>query len=277
MQRRITQAVSIVLLTCLLLLSFVPILMMIAMSLRKSLDIFGDFWGLPLRPEFDNYSSAFTLLAGSTFNSLYISLVSVAGILILSTISGYVFGRLKFLGREALFYMVLALMMVPGVLLLTPNYVLAMKLGLRDTYWGLWFFYVAGGQVFGIFLCRSFFQSLPDDLFEAVRLEGASELQCIWHIAVPLSRPILVTIGIMSFLGLYNDLIWPMLIINDPSKETLMLALLHFNPVDDRTSNRPDLGIQAAGYAFASLPLLIAFWFGMKYYIQGITSGAMKA
>ena len=161
------------------------------------------------------------------------------------------------MGREFLFYLVLALMMVPGMLLLTPKYVLAMNLGLRDTYWGLWLFYISGGQVFGIFLCRSFFASLPEELFEAARIEGASEIQCILHIAVPLSRPILVTIAIMTFIGLYNDLIWPMLIINETGKETLMLALLHFNPVDKQMPNRPDLGIQAAGHVFASLPLLL--------------------
>lgn len=275
--RSIWQSASLLLLSLLLLLAFVPILMMLNISLRRSIDVFADFWALPSPPQWRNYGSAFSLLWRPALNSIYVSALSVLGVVALATVSGYVFARLKFMGRELLFYLILALMMVPGMLLLTPNYALAMQLGLRDSYWGLWLFYVAGGQIFGIFLCRSFFASLPEELFESARLEGASELRCIWHIAVPLSRPILVTIGIMVFLGLYNDLIWPLLIINDPAKETLMLALLHFNPVDQQIPSRADVGVQAAGYAFAALPLLFVFWFGMKYYIRGVTSGAIKA
>lgn len=271
------QRIALATLVVLLLLSFVPFFMMIGMSLRKSVDIFGDFWGWPYPAQFGNYADAFRLLLLPALNSLFISVASVGGILVCATLSGYAFARLRFMGRELLFYLILMLMMVPGMLLLTPNYVLAMKLGLRDTYWGLWFFYVAGGQVVGIFLLRNFIQALPEDLFEAARIEGANEFQCIWHIAVPLSRPILVTVGIMAFLGLYNDLIWPMLILNDPDKETLMLALLHFNPVDRKVSNRADLGVQAAGYVFSAIPMLIVFWFGMKSYIRGVTSGALKA
>ncbi len=276
MKPRFGQKASLIVLVALLLLSFVPVFMMLNMSLRRSIDIFGDFWGTPFPPRFENYANAFSLLLRPALHSLWIGLSSVAGILCLATLSGYAFARLRFPGRELLFYLVLALMMVPGMLLLTPNYVLAVSLGLRDSYWGLWLFYVAGGQVFAIFLLRRFLQGLPEDLFEAARLEGATEIQCLWHIAVPLSRPILVTIGIMTFLGLYNDLIWPLLIIDDPDRETMMMALLHFNPVDRRVSNRPDLGVQAAGYVFASLPILIVFWFGMKSYIEGVTSGALK-
>ena len=276
MAGRRNQTICRIALWVILFLAYVPILMMLSMSLRRSIDIFGDFWGAPWPPRFLNYANAFGLLLRPALNTLWVAGVSVVGVLALSTMAGYAFGRLRFLGREFLFYMVLALMMVPGMLLLTPNYVLAMDLGLRDTYWGLWLFYMSGGQVLGIFLLRNFIQALPEDLFESARIEGATELQCIWHIAVPLSRPILVTIGIMTFFGLYNDLIWPLLILNDPDKETMMLALLHFNPVDRRVSNRPDMGVQTAGYVVASIPLLLVFWFGMKSYIQGLTSGAVK-
>jgi len=261
----------------LLALEYLPIIMMVNISFRKSIDIFANFWDFPWPLETGNYANAFRKLFLPALNSMLVSLGSVCGILILATLSGHVFGRLKFMGKNLLFYMVLALMMVPTMLLLAPNYALAVKLGLRDTYWGLWLFYIASGQVFGIFLCTSFFKSLPESLYEAARLDGANELQCIWHISVPLSRPILVTVGIMTFLSFYNDLIWPMLILNDPNKETLMLALMSFNPVDPKQSSRPDIGVQAAGYVFASLPLLAVFWFGMKHYIRGITAGAIKA
>ena len=277
MKRKRPQILILALLTILLILAFVPIIVMLFMSLRRTIDILSNFWAFPHSPEWSNFASAFTMLLRPALNSMFISLVSVLGVVALSTISGYVFARLKFFGREFLFYLILVLMMVPAMLLLTPNYVLAVDLGIRGSYWGLWLFYVASGQVLGIFLCRSFFSSLPNELFESARMEGASELQCIRHIAIPLSKPILVTIGIITFLSFYNDLIWPMLILTETDKETLMLALLKFNPVDKQMPSRASMGVQAAGYVFASLPLLFVFWYGMKYYISGITSGAVKA
>jgi ABC-type glycerol-3-phosphate transport system permease component len=151
-----------------------------------------------------------------------------------------------------------------------------MKLGLRDSYWGLWFFYVSSGQIVSIFLMRSFFAALPEDLFEAARLDGASEWQCIWHIAVPLCRPIMVTVAITTLMMFYNDLIWPLLMINDPNRETLMQALLRFIPADRESTGRMDLGAVTAGYVFASAPIIVIFWFGMKAYVRGVLSGAVK-
>lgn len=138
-------------------------------------------------------------------------------------------------------------------------------------------FYVAGGQVFAIFLLRAFFQAQPEELFESARMDGAGELRCIWSIAWPISTPILATIGIMNFLGLYNDLIWPMLMINSPDRVTLMVALQQYAPNVEMVLSRPDIGVQTAGFVFASIPILVMFVFGMKYYVQGITSGALKA
>ena len=123
---------------------------------------------------------------------------------------------------------------------------------------------------------RSFFAALPEELFESARLDGASEWQCIWRIAVPLCRPILVTVAITTTIGVYNDLIWPLLMINNPERETLMQALLRFIPADREATGRTDLGAVTAGYVFASLPILAIFWIGMKAYIRGTLSGAVK-
>ncbi len=263
-------------LSSLLLAAYLPILMMVSMSLRESGRIYADFWALPWPLYPANYASAFSVLFWPAVNTLLICGVTVAGVLVLSTVSGYAFARLKFPGRSVLFGVVMMLMMTPGMLLLTPNYVLAVKLGLRDTYAGLWLFYVSSGQVLGIFLMRSFFAALPEELFESARLDGASEWQCIWRIAVPLCRPILVTVAITTTIGVYNDLIWPLLMINNPERETLMQALLRFIPADREATGRTDLGAVTAGYVFASLPILAIFWIGMKAYIRGTLSGAVK-
>lgn len=264
------------LLSTLLLAAYLPIVMMVLMSLRESSQIYANFWGLPWPLHPANYANAMGVLLQPTFNTLFICATSVAGVLFLSTLSGYAFGRMRFPGRSLLFGLVMILMMVPGMLLLTPNYVLAMNLGLRDSYWGLWLFYVSSGQIVAIFLMKSFFAALPEELFESARLAGASEWQCIWLIAVPLCRPILVTVAITTLMMFYNDLIWPLLMINDPKRETLMQALLRFVPADKQATGRTDLGAVTAGYVFASVPILLIFWFGMKAYVRGVLSGAVK-
>ena len=267
---------SLALLSSLLLAAYLPIVMLLLMSVRESARIYADFWALPWPLHPANYSTALTLLFRPALNTLFICTTSVAGVLVLSTLAGYAFARLKFPGRSVLFGLVMILMMVPGMLLLTPNYVLAMKFGLRDSYWSLWLFYVSSGQIVAIYLMRSFFAALPEELFEAARLAGASEWQCIWLIAVPLCRPILVTVAITTAMMFYNDLIWPLLMINDPEHETLMQALLRFVPADREATGRMDLGVVTAGYVFASIPIIAIFWIGMKAYVRGVLSGAVK-
>ncbi|MDB6127195.1 MAG: carbohydrate transporter permease [Verrucomicrobia bacterium] len=264
------------LLSSILLAAYLPILMMASMSLRESGSIYANFWAPPWPLHPANYANAFSVLFWPALNTLLLCAITVGGVLFLSTVSGYAFARMKFPGRSILFGVVMVLMMTPATLLLTPNYVLAMKLGLRDTYAGLWLFYVSSGQVMGIFLMRSFFAALPEELFESARLDGASEWQCIWRIAVPLCWPILVTVAITTTLFVYNDLIWPMLMINNPDRETLMQALLRFIPADREATGRTDLGAVTAGYVFASIPILVIFWLGMKSYIRGTLSGAVK-
>ena len=268
--------ISFALLIALLVVAYVPMIMMGLMSLRESLDIYRDFWAPPWPIHLSNYGNAFAVLLRPAINTLFICVVSVMAVLTLSTLSGYAFARMKFPARSILYGSVMILMMVPGMLLLTPNYVLATKLGLRDSYWGLWLFYISTGQIMGIFLMRSFFAALPEELFESARLAGATEWQCVRYIAVPLCRPILVTVAITTLMTLYNDLIWPLLMINELEHETLMQALLRFIPADREATGRMDLGAVAAGYVFASVPILLIFWIGMKAYVRGILSGAVK-
>jgi ABC-type glycerol-3-phosphate transport system permease component len=167
-------------------------------------------------------------------------------------------------------------MMIPGVILLTPHFILANDLGLRGSLWGLVLFYVAGGLPFGIFLITTFFRSQPAEIFEAARIDGASEWQSLTRIALPLAFPILVTVAIMNFVSIYSDFIWPSLMLRQ-EQQTIMLALEQYNPASSEFSNRADLGRQTAGYLVATIPQLIVFSVGMKYFIKGVTSGAVKA
>lgn len=263
-------------LTLLLFLTFFIALLMVALSLRPTILIYVDFWRLPWPPTFENYRVAALDLVPATLRTLYVAAVSIAGLLTGGCIAAYAFARMRFPGRDALFYVVLAVMMIPGVILLTPHFVMANDLQLRGSLWGLIVFYVAGGLPFAIFLITTFFRSQPAEIFEAARIDGASEVQSLVHMAVPLAWPILVTVAIMNFLSIYSDFIWPSLMLTQ-SQQTLMLALEQYNPQVSEFTNRPDIGLQTAGYVFATLPQLVVFAFGMKYFVQGVTSGAIKA
>lgn len=264
----------------LLVLSFVPILLMLSMSFRNSTDIYVSFWSLiPVPLYLQNYTNAMLLLTWPLARTLFVFAISIVGILVFSTISGYVFARLQFPGRAFLYWLILAVMLIPGTIMLTPEFILANQLHLRGSLLGLSVFYIAGSQSFAIFLLRSFFQTQPAEMFESARVDGASELRALWSIAVPLAWPIIITLAIMNFISIYGDLIWPMLMLPDPSTQTLIIALQTYSPGSASAglvSALPDIGGQAAGYVFASIPQLIVFVFGMRYFIQGLTSGAVK-
>ncbi|MBX3015235.1 MAG: carbohydrate ABC transporter permease [Caldilineaceae bacterium] len=275
-QRRFGTTIQYLLLGLLLFFAFFIILVMISMSLRPTVLIYADFWALPWPPVMSNYQTAVFDLIPSMGRTLFISVVSILGVLVVACPSAYAFARMRFPGSGVLFYVVLAVMMIPGIILLTPHFILAQQLQLRGSLYGLILFYIAGGQPFAIFLLSTFFRSQSEEIFEAARIDGASELHSLIRIAVPLAWPILMTVAILNFLGIYDDFIWPRLMLPQ-HLETLVLALERYNPQIGEYSNRPELGPQAAGYVFASLPQLFIFVFAMKYFIQGLTSGAVKA
>lgn len=275
-KRRFNNVLSLTILGILLFLSFVPVFMMVTMSLKDSLLIDLDFWALPIPPKWSNFSTALGDLILPAIRTIGVATVSIVAIPLFACMAAYAFARLSFFGKEALFYLVIFIFLVPGVLTLTPSFVLAGKLGLRNSLTGLTVFYIAGGQVFAIFLLRTFFQAQPEEMFEAARIDGAKELDVLWSIAIPLARPILITIAIMNFMSIYNDLIWPLLMLPSRDQQTLTLALQNYSPVNEKMPSRPDLGVIMAGYAFSSVPILLVFVFGMRYYIEGLTSGALK-
>ena len=256
-----------------LVLTFVPLAIMVTMSFRNNGQIYANFWGLPDPWLLSNYVQGFTSVIHYALNSVADSLASVALIVVLSSLSGYVFARHRFPGKEVLYLLILGLLMIPGILTLIPAFVLTHQLGIWNTPLALILPWTAGGQVLGIFLCRSFIASLPEELFEAGRIDGAGEFQLWYKVAVPLSWPILMTIAILSMVNNYNDFIWPLLVISSDSLQVISVGLTQFTTAHGVT----DYGPQMAAYVVASVPLLIVFLFGMKYFIQGITSGAIKA
>jgi ABC-type glycerol-3-phosphate transport system permease component len=261
-----------IVLAMLLAVSLLPFVMMLLLSLKTNADIFTRFWGLPQPARWDFYREAAVALKGYLLNTLIVTVVVVPGVLLLSSLSGYALSRLTFRGRDAVFALILALLVVPGILTLIPTYALVQSMGLLNTRWALILPYLAGGQVLGVVLCRTFFASLPDELFEAMRLDGAGDLQIYRHLALPLSLPTLATIAIMSTLGIYNDYIWPLVTISDSSLQTFTVGVTRF-----AGEFNLDYGPTLAGYVIGSLPLIALFAVGMRAFVQGVTSGALKA
>jgi ABC-type glycerol-3-phosphate transport system permease component len=268
----LSQGAILVALFALLAFSFVTIVVMLFFSLKDNGQIYGRFWGLPDPVRWENYTAGWETMRRYVFNSLLYSIASVVGVVFLSSLSGYVFARHRFPGKEVIYVMILALLMVPGVLTLIPAFVLVRDLGLLNTPWALILPWTAGGQVFGILLCRSFFATLPQELFDAAKVDGASELQQYARIALPLSWPILVTLAIMHLVATYNDFIWPLLTISDPKRQVVTVGLTQFTT----EFGIVNWGPRMAAYAIGSAPLVILFAFGMRYYVRGLTSGALK-
>jgi len=254
-------------------LTLIPIANMLTMSLKNNFQISAHFWALPNPAMWSNYVTGFQAMWAYIVNSVLVSVSAMAGVVALSAISGYVFARYSFPGRETIYVFILSLMMIPGMLTLFPSFMLMYQFGLLDTRWALIFPWISGGQVFGILICRGHFASLPQELFEAARMDGAEEFAAFWQIAIPLSWPILVTLAMMNLVGTYNDFIWPLIIISTPSKQVVSVGLREFMS----QFGISDMGPQMASYVIATIPLLVLFVFGMRYYIQGITSGAIKA
>jgi ABC-type glycerol-3-phosphate transport system permease component len=254
--------------------TFYPFVFMVLTSFKSTLQFTHDFWGLPNPIMLANYTDAWKRVNMYLVNSLIVSGASVIGVLTFGSITAFAFARFKFPGREALFLMLLALLMVPSVLTLVPTFLLIKSFGLRNTWWALILPYVSGGQIFAIFILRSFFAMLPEELFESARMDGAKTLQTFTHIALPLSMPTLVTVAIVNLLATWNDYIWPLVTISDGKRWTISVGVVSFG---SQYMGLESWGPMFAGYVIASLPLLILFVFTMRYFIAGLTSGAIKA
>jgi multiple sugar transport system permease protein len=257
----------------LLLLTFIPVFTMIFLSLKSTVQIYGDFFALPNPVEWMNYNKAISMLIPNMINTLLVVSAGTALTLLLCIMSGYVFARLTFPLKNFLYMAIIALMMVPGVLLLTPQYSLVQKYGMYNTWWALILPWASGGQIFGILLCRTSISQLPGEMFESARIDGCSELKALIRIALPLSKPILSTIAVMNMVAFYNDFIWPLLVIENNSKQVINVVIRVFQSM----TGTVDLGSMVAGFVFATIPLLVLFIFTSRLYIEGITSGAIKA
>ncbi len=275
MKRRtqIGQGCSITILFTVFLLSMLPVAIMFIRS-WKTLPQVGRSQIFPTLPlHYGNYVEAWSLVSRYLLNTVFIVVLSVAGVLLLSSITAFVFARYDFPGKNFFFYLLLALLMIPGVIGFVPSIILVLKtFGLSNNYLGVLLPYWSGGQVFAIFVLRTFFESLPEEMFEAARLDGASHLDLYWRITMPLSGPILSVIAILNIIATWNDYVWPLIVLAQESKRTIAVGLTFL-----RDTKHPDPGVEMASYVIASIPMFILFLITMRTFIRGLASGANKA
>ncbi|MDX3103688.1 carbohydrate ABC transporter permease [Nonomuraea bangladeshensis] len=203
-----------------------------------------------------------------TVNTLIYSVVSVVAVLLLASLAGYAFAKKRFPGREPMFWSFLAMVMVPYHVTLIPTFMLIAELGGVDTYWGLILPTLANAQA--VFLMRQFIMGLPDELFEAARLDGASEWRIFSRIVLPLCKPILATLGVFVFLWHWNDLLWPLIIGGGADMRTLTVGIASL-----QTENVP-LSVVLAGATVAFVPIFAAYLVGQRYFTEGVTMSGIK-
>jgi multiple sugar transport system permease protein len=227
----------------------------------------------PMDPTLDHWVTIFTGIRGGFHvffgNSLYVTLSVTILVLLTSSLGGYVFAKITFPGREWLFVAVLSLLMVPFNVTLIPLYRLMVDLGWHNTHWAL--IVPAAVNPLGIFLMRQFMHNVPNELIEAARIDGARELTIWWRIVVPLTTPALAALGIFIFLWTWDDFLWPLVVLSDVELYTLPLGLSQL-----RGRFGDDVGASMAGATVAVLPVLVAFLFAQRRFVEGVTMTGIK-
>lgn len=202
-------------------------------------------------------------------NTVIVSTVAVVSNVVLCSLAGYGFARLKFAGRNFGFFLVLATIMIPTQLLMIPTYILFAKLGLLNGLGAAIVPWLA--TAFGIFLMRQFFLSLPVELEEAGAIDGCSRWQIFFRIVLPLAKPAIATLAIFTLLGAWNDLVWPLIAINNQHAFTLQLGIANF-----QGTHQTDWSLVMAGNVIATLPLIVFFVFAQRQFIATMTFSGLK-
>ena len=205
------------------------------------------------------------------FNSLFVSGFVTFGVLIFGSMTGYALARLEFKGRNLLFYVIIFTMTIPFQITLIPQYIIMVKLHWTDTYLAL----IVPGlmNAFGIILFRQYFKSIPQDLIDAARLDGCGEFGIIFRVMWPNSVPAIITVGILTFMASWNDVLWPLIVIRDQSLMT-MPQLVTLFVIGGRAESQ--LGVKLASAVLLALPIIIAYMFFQKYFINSAASSGMK-
>jgi multiple sugar transport system permease protein len=225
----------------------------------------------PSRLTLEHYTNLFTRLDLGRYllNSAFVAFVVTLSSLAINSMAGYAFAKLRFRGRDRLFKTLSTGLVLPVQVAMLPLFLLLKNMGMINTYWGV---IIPGlASIFGIFLVRQYALSIPDEMLDAARVDGASELRIFWSIVVPGIVPILATLAIWTFLATWNDFMWPLIVLSDEAKYTLPVALANLSG-----EHVQDTELMMAGSVITVVPVMLVFLFLQRYYIQGVMAGSVK-
>ena len=250
-----------------------PLYMMLVTSFKSNIEFFKDPFGLPTSITLANYQSVWVTGQMNLFfkNSLLISLATVLLTLACATPAGYALARMRMRGRAIIFYVLLGTLMVPTEIILLPLFIIFRDLKLLNTFPSLIIPYASLGMAFSTYLLRGFFQTVPAELAEAARIDGAGEWQTFRHVMLPLAMPGVATIAIFSFMGSWSEFFLATLFISDPDLRPVTAGLFGFS-----STYRTDWGAMTAGYTIVVAPIVLMFLLMQRYFIRGLTMGALK-
>ena len=249
-----------------------PLFWVIITSLKDNWAVFQDPTGLPLKPTFQNYVEVWIMGDFGLYfsNSIIITSVSLLGVLFLAAAAGYGFARYRFRGSDTLFLVfMLSLVIVPSSIMIA-QYRLISFFGLLNTIPGIILVYLAW-TTYGIIMFRQAFSELPEEILDAAVIDGCGEFGIFIRIALPLLQPTIATVGIFTFMWIWNDFIWPLILLQDPSKQTVTIGLLTL-----RGQFLSNWAVLTAGLTIACMPVLILYFIFQRYFVQGLTMGALK-
>lgn len=233
---------------------------------------------IPETWHWENYTRVWELVPFGRFflNTAFVTLAAGIGQVITAALVGYGFARFRFRGREVLFLLILGTIMFPTELTIIPTFIMFKEIGWIDTFWPLIVPYWFGGGAFFIFLFRQFFRTIPEELLEAARLDGAGYWRVFWQMVAPLSKPAFASAAIISFLSHWNDFFNPLIFLSSPEKFTLSLGIQAFATGGVGLTPEPRDHLLMASTVMMTLPVVLIFFFGQRYFIQGIATSGLK-
>ena len=250
-----------------------PVLWMLGGSLKTSDQFYTNIWGPPRALQFSNYAEAWSQGQVGLFlgNSLYVTLAGLVILLVTSAFAAYALARLRFPGREMIFWLILATMMVPPDILTIPLFLVVRDIGLLGTRIALSLIYAAGGFGVSVFLLRGYFQSIPRDIEDAAIIDGASRLEILRRVILPLSLPGFLTVVVLQAMSMWNDLFLALIFLRKPEQATVPLGLLNF--FQQFSIDWPRF---MAALVITTVPVVVIYVAAQRRFVQGITSGAVK-
>ena len=257
------------------LVSVGPYFMTVNSAFKSKQEILSsDPWALPANPILSNFADVWSRYDFATFvvNSVIVAVAVTIGQLVFSTLAAYAFARLHFPGRDVLFWAYIATMMVPQIVTLVPTFIIVRELGLVDTHVGLILPFVFGFLMpYGVFLVRQYFKTIPESIEQAARIDGAGTFTILWRVMIPMSKPILGTLAIISFVNTWNNLLWPLIITHSEATRVITRGIAQM-----QSQFNQEYHLILAASTMALLPLILVFLLFQRHIVRSIALSGMK-